>query len=105
MNLKDFKKVYFIGIKGVGMTALAQIFQAQGLNITGSDTEEKFMNDEVLTRVGIKYYEIYKQRRGRKHCNRTIIFFRAKGFASFLILVQDASIQFSNATFDYILIR
>lgn len=61
MNLKDFKKVYFIGIKGVGMTALAQIFQAQGLNITGSDTEEKFMTDEVLKRLGIKYFEIYNK--------------------------------------------
>jgi UDP-N-acetylmuramate--alanine ligase len=59
MNLKDFKKAYFIGIKGVGMTALAQIFQAQGLNITGSDTEEKFMTDEVLKRLGLKYFEIY----------------------------------------------
>lgn len=59
MNLKDFKKAYFIGIKGVGMTALVQIFQARGLNITGSDTEEKFMTDEVLKRLGVKYFENY----------------------------------------------
>lgn len=57
MNLNNVKTAYFIGIKGVGMTALAQIFKARGMSITGSDTKEKFFTDEVLQSEGIKYHE------------------------------------------------
>ncbi|MFA5128705.1 MAG: UDP-N-acetylmuramate--L-alanine ligase [Patescibacteria group bacterium] len=57
MNLKDSKKIYFIGIKGVGMTAIAQVFKLRGAEVTGSDTHEKFFTDEVLAKNGIKFYE------------------------------------------------
>lgn len=40
--------VYFIGIKGVGMTALAQVMQAKGTQVMGSDVEDIFMTDKVL---------------------------------------------------------
>lgn len=46
-----------IGIKGVGMTMLAQFLAAQGYKISGSDTVEKFMTDEVLVKAGIKIIE------------------------------------------------
>ncbi|MBU1146122.1 UDP-N-acetylmuramate--L-alanine ligase [Patescibacteria group bacterium] len=57
MDLKTAKKIYFIGIKGVGMTAIAQIFKLRGAEVTGSDTHEKFFTDEVLEKSGIKFYE------------------------------------------------
>ncbi|MFH1744944.1 MAG: UDP-N-acetylmuramate--L-alanine ligase [bacterium] len=46
-----------IGIKGVGMTMLAQFLAENGCEISGSDVEEKFMTDEVLAKVGIKVIE------------------------------------------------
>lgn len=46
--------VYFIGIKGVGMTALAQIMKARDIEVIGSDVEEKFMTDSVLCKSNIQ---------------------------------------------------
>lgn len=61
MNLAEIKKAYFIGIKGVGMTALAEIFASHKILVTGSDTEEKFITDEVLKRLGISYFEGFSE--------------------------------------------
>ena len=47
--------VYFIGIKGVGMTALAQVMKARGIEVMGSDVDEKFMTDKVLAYSNIKF--------------------------------------------------
>jgi len=55
------KKVYFIGIKGVGMCALANIMKNLGYEVLGSDTEEKFFTDEVLKRLKIRYFEGFKK--------------------------------------------
>lgn len=52
--LNNLKFVYFIGIKGVGMTMLAQFMKQQGVKITGSDIAETFMTDTVLKGSGIK---------------------------------------------------
>ncbi|MFA5413475.1 MAG: UDP-N-acetylmuramate--L-alanine ligase [Patescibacteria group bacterium] len=57
MDLKTAKKIYMIGIKGVGMTAIAQVLKLRGAEVTGSDTHEKFFTDEVLEKSGIKFYE------------------------------------------------
>jgi UDP-N-acetylmuramate--alanine ligase len=57
MNLKEAKKVYMVGIKGVGMTAVAEILKSWGKEVVGSDTEEKFFTDEILKKYGIKFYE------------------------------------------------
>jgi len=46
--------VYFIGIKGVGMTALAQVMKARGLEVVGSDVSESFMTDKVLAQANIQ---------------------------------------------------
>ena len=61
MLLDDVKKIYFIGIKGVGMTMLAQFLHKRGLEIIGSDTEEKFMTDKVLSQNNIFFYEEFSE--------------------------------------------
>ncbi len=48
------KNIYLIGIKGVGMTMLAQFLACQGNRISGSDVSESFLTDKVLADVGIK---------------------------------------------------
>ncbi len=50
----DFKSAYFIGIKGVGMTMLAQFLASRGVKISGSDVLETFMTDQVLKKNKIK---------------------------------------------------
>lgn len=43
-----------VGIKGVGMTALAEILVKNGVTVTGSDTDEPFFTDQVLRKAGIE---------------------------------------------------
>ena len=49
--------IYFVGIKGTGMTALAEIFRSRGAIVTGSDVEEKFYTDDILRDLGIPVFE------------------------------------------------
>lgn len=49
-----------VGIKGVGMTALAQILKSQGKIVSGSDTTEKFFTDGVLKKLKIPFKEGFK---------------------------------------------
>ncbi len=37
MNLKDIKKVYFVGIGGIGMSAIARFFNSRGIEVLGYD--------------------------------------------------------------------
>ena len=46
-----------VGIKGTGMTALAEILAARGAELTGSDGPERFYTDEILRSLGIPYQE------------------------------------------------
>lgn len=57
MNLSNVKKAYLIGIKGTGMTAVVEILHARGIEVSGSDTNEKFFTDEILQKRGIKFSE------------------------------------------------
>jgi UDP-N-acetylmuramate--alanine ligase len=52
-------KVYFIGIKGTGMCALAELFHDSGLEVSGSDRPEVFYTDGILVRLGIPYHESF----------------------------------------------
>ncbi|MDO8668084.1 MAG: UDP-N-acetylmuramate--L-alanine ligase [bacterium] len=60
MDLSKIKKIYMIGIKGVGMTMLAQYLRGQGMEISGSDGPEKYMTDAVLEGCGIKVIEKFE---------------------------------------------
>lgn len=50
-------RFYIVGIKGVGMTALAQLLRARGHEVSGSDVRERFFTDEVLQQHGIPVRE------------------------------------------------
>ena len=55
------KKVYFIGIKGTGMCALAELFFRRGYDVSGSDTGEYFYTTDILKSLGIPFYESFKK--------------------------------------------
>ncbi len=57
LDLEKIKKVYIIGIKGSGVVGVAEILKKKGIEVTGSDTTEKFFTDEVLQKLGIEYVE------------------------------------------------
>ncbi|OGH53920.1 MAG: UDP-N-acetylmuramate--L-alanine ligase [Candidatus Levybacteria bacterium RIFCSPLOWO2_12_FULL_40_10] len=48
-----YKKIYFMGIKGVGMATLAIIAKEAGFIVEGSDVEEEFITDKILKEAGI----------------------------------------------------
>lgn len=52
-SLFRYKKPHLIGIKGAGMTALAELLHRHGMRVTGSDTDEVFFTDEILRGLGI----------------------------------------------------
>lgn len=47
------QKVHFIGIKGIGLSAVAQYFFWNGAKVTGSDNAESFQTDAVLKKLRI----------------------------------------------------
>lgn len=49
----NFHSIHFIGIKGVGMSALALVAKGMGYAVTGSDTGEEFITDASLNEAGI----------------------------------------------------
>ena len=55
----DYERVYFIGIKGTGMCALAELMKKQGIYVSGSDRDEKFYTDEILKELGIPFFESF----------------------------------------------
>jgi UDP-N-acetylmuramate--alanine ligase len=59
-SLKDFA-VHMVGIKGSGMTALAEVLSARGARVTGSDTAETFYTDSILNRMGIPFKEGFSE--------------------------------------------
>ncbi len=55
MKLGNYKNVYMVGIKGVGMAMLAQFLQSQGFVVSGSDIKDVFPTDKTLLNAKIKF--------------------------------------------------
>lgn len=51
---------YFIGIKGTGMSALAQILRDLDYEVAGSDKPDHFFTEQALIDKGIKIYNFDK---------------------------------------------
>ena len=56
-NIDEKKNIHFIGIGGIGMSAIAEILRSQGHNITGSDMNR----NEIVERL--KDRGIFKNRK------------------------------------------
>ncbi|MCM3215043.1 UDP-N-acetylmuramate--L-alanine ligase [Niallia taxi] len=52
---------HFVGIKGSGMSALAQILHDMGLQVQGSDVEKRFFTQVALEQSGIKILPFSKE--------------------------------------------
>lgn len=51
------EKFHFIGIKGAGMSALAQVLHDSGHTVQGSDTDTEFFTQKPLEQRGIRMYK------------------------------------------------
>ncbi|RJR31025.1 UDP-N-acetylmuramate--L-alanine ligase [Candidatus Parcubacteria bacterium] len=56
-GFKKFKKIYFIGIKGVAVSGLALILKQLGFEVSGSDVPDKFLTDKVLLENKIRIFK------------------------------------------------
>jgi UDP-N-acetylmuramate--alanine ligase len=54
MNILDYSSFYFVGIKGVAMTSLAQILIDSGKTVIGSDVAQEFVTEKKLKELNIK---------------------------------------------------
>ena len=48
LNLNNIKKVYFLGIGGIGMSALARYFKAMGAEVSGYDKTSTTLTNELI---------------------------------------------------------
>ncbi|MEJ7672203.1 MAG: Mur ligase domain-containing protein [Chitinophagaceae bacterium] len=55
IDLKNISRIYFIGIGGIGMSALARYFLAKGVTISGYDKTETTLSKQ-LENEGIKIH-------------------------------------------------
>lgn len=47
MNVREFKRVYFIGVGGIGMSALARFFRERGATVKGYDRTETELTKQL----------------------------------------------------------
>lgn len=59
---KKIKNIYLIGVKGVGMTMLAQFLVEKGNKLSGSDIAETFLTDRVLKKEKIKVFTPFNEK-------------------------------------------
>ncbi len=91
MNLQDIKKVYFIGIGGIGMSALARYFHGRGAEVHGYDKTETLLTKKLVAEgIQIHYDEdvgqipegvnlvVYTPAVPARH--QELVFFREHGF-------------------------
>ena len=48
MNFDNIKYIYFLGIGGIGMSALARYFNAMGKSVSGYDKTKTPLTDELI---------------------------------------------------------
>jgi UDP-N-acetylmuramate--alanine ligase len=56
------KNIYFVGLKGVGLTMLAQFLASRGNKVSGSDIKDVFLTDKVLRDAKIKVFSPFDTR-------------------------------------------
>ncbi|MDR0877363.1 MAG: UDP-N-acetylmuramate--L-alanine ligase [Treponema sp.] len=64
--------VYFVGIKGTGTCALAELLHNSGLAVSGSDGSEVFYTDRILQELDIPYYESFAAEHIKSHIDLVI---------------------------------
>ena len=48
INLSEYKKVHCIGIGGIGLSAVAEVFMSRGFEVSGSDMRESDITEKLM---------------------------------------------------------
>lgn len=67
------KTAYFVGIKGVGMTALAVYLKQKGYKVFGSDIENRFPTDVILSKYKISITKGFKKENIKKRYDTVVV--------------------------------
>lgn len=57
IEIKDIQRVYFIGIGGIGMSAIARYFNAKGVAVSGYDKTETVLTKQLVAEGIAVHYE------------------------------------------------
>jgi UDP-N-acetylmuramate--alanine ligase len=57
MEISDIKRVYFLGIGGIGMSALARYFNEKGVTVSGYDKTETVLTKQLVAENIAVHYE------------------------------------------------
>ncbi len=52
MNPESLKSIYFIGIGGIGMSAIARYFKTKGVEVSGYDKTPTTLTTELIAEIG-----------------------------------------------------
>jgi len=66
------QSVYFVGIKGTGVCAMAELMKRAGFKVSGSDIPEEFYTDKILKKLDIPFYEDIDTTRIKKDIDMVI---------------------------------
>ena len=97
-TLTDIKKIFFVGIKGVGMSPLAIIARQAGIEVAGSDLEEEFITDKYLAKNNIPIFIGFKEEDIQS-------FFKDCGVENALVVTTGAHKGFDNPQVKFALSR
>lgn len=88
-ELKDIKKIFFVGIKGVGMCPMAIIAYEAGIQVMGSDVSEAYITDSALEKAGIEIVTSFDEKEVES-------FFEGNGKDECLLITTGAHKGFDN---------
>ncbi|MCI5050813.1 MAG: UDP-N-acetylmuramate--L-alanine ligase [Candidatus Pacebacteria bacterium] len=57
MNLENIHKAHFIGIGGVGMSAMAKYLLHKGIAVSGSDRNSSYITDDLVDNYDVDFWE------------------------------------------------
>jgi UDP-N-acetylmuramate--alanine ligase len=60
MDIENIKKIHFIGIGGIGVSAIARMFLARGVEVSGSDIDESEITRELEEKGAKIFYGEHK---------------------------------------------
>ena len=59
INLSSYKSIYFLGIGGIGMSALARYFKSKGFDVNGYDKTQTSLTDNLLNEgIGVHFEDL-----------------------------------------------
>lgn len=73
LNLRDYRHIHCIGIGGIGLSAIAEIFLSRGCRVSGSDMKESETTDRLIEKGAV----IFLGHRGKNVVGADLVIYSA----------------------------